>query len=65
MMCFQVFEAVIHWTNHEHVTRGEYISQLLEHVRLPLLPQGISVTHTKISTMIMTLYHVIIMLDWG
>ena len=35
----QVFEAVIHWTNHDHQTRGDFISQLLEHVRLPLLPQ--------------------------
>ncbi len=35
----QVFESVIQWIHHDLGTRQEYISQLMEHVRLPLLPQ--------------------------
>lgn len=35
----QVFEAVISWTSHEMKARLDHVSQLMEHVRLPLLPQ--------------------------
>lgn len=37
--CLQVFEAVIAWTNNDLCKRGEYVPQLMEHVRLPLLSQ--------------------------
>ena len=32
-----VFEAVVGWVKHDETNREEYMSQLLEHVRLPLL----------------------------
>ena len=38
-MLFQVYEAVINWTNHDLSSRQQYVSQLMEHVRMPLLPQ--------------------------
>ena len=41
----QVFEAVIVWTNHDAKTRQECVSQLVEHVRLPLLSQEYLVQH--------------------
>jgi kelch-like protein 2/3 len=42
-----VFEAVIHWTGHNNTTRLEHIAQLMEHVRLPLLPQEILVQRVE------------------
>ncbi|XP_064600633.1 kelch-like protein 2 [Liolophura sinensis] len=35
----QVFEAVITWLQHDLPNRGENVAQLVEHVRLPLMPQ--------------------------
>ena len=35
----QVFESVVTWTNHDIKNRHEYVSTLMEHVRLPLLSQ--------------------------
>ncbi|XP_073077798.1 kelch-like protein 3 isoform X8 [Manis javanica] len=35
----QVFEAVISWINYEKETRLEHMAELMEHVRLPLLPR--------------------------
>lgn len=36
---FQVFECVIAWVNHDLEKRKEYLAELMEHVRLPLLSQ--------------------------
>jgi len=35
----QVFEAVVAWTTHDIDNRRDLVSQLMEHVRLPLLSQ--------------------------
>ena len=42
-----MFEAVINWTSHELKTRMDYVSQLMEHVRLPLLPQDFLVQRVE------------------
>lgn len=35
----KVFECVISWVNHDLENRQAYLAELMEHVRLPLLPQ--------------------------
>ncbi|XP_075230806.1 kelch protein isoform X2 [Lycorma delicatula] len=35
----KVFECVISWVNHDLETRQSHLAELMEHVRLPLLPQ--------------------------
>ena len=38
-LCHQVFESVMQWVRRELVTRQQFVSELVEHVRLPLLSQ--------------------------
>ena len=48
----QVFEAVMTWTNHDLPARQEYVSELIEHVRLPLLTQEFLVQRVEQETLI-------------
>ena len=48
----QVFEAVMVWTTHDIKTRQESVSQLMEHVRLPLLPQEFLVQRVEEESLI-------------
>lgn len=39
MYVLKVFECVVSWVNHDLENRQNYLAELMEHVRLPLLPQ--------------------------
>lgn len=43
----QVFEAAISWTNYDPNARKEHIASLIEHIRLPLLPQDFLVQRVE------------------
>lgn len=47
-----MFEAVITWLQHDLPNRGENVAQLVEHVRLPLMPQDYLVQRVEAEPLI-------------
>ena len=49
---FQVFEAVIAWVNYDRAQRENYLPELMEHVRLPLLSRDYLVERVETEPLI-------------